>query len=45
MSTAATYLTVDIVNKDNNHLFVLKLEGLKVSWEWLEGDKDESNGV
>jgi hypothetical protein len=30
LNTNANYITVDVVNKENGHLFVLKLEGLKV---------------
>jgi hypothetical protein len=30
LSSQNTYITADIINKENNHLFVLKLEGVKV---------------
>jgi hypothetical protein len=32
LNTNANYITADIVDKDSGHLFVLKLEGIKVSY-------------
>lgn len=31
LNTLTNHITLDIVNKENDHIFVLKLEGLKVS--------------
>lgn len=30
LSSHSNYITADVINKENGHLFVLKLEGVKV---------------
>jgi hypothetical protein len=35
LNTYANHITTDIRNKDNQHVFVLKLEALKVSWRFV----------